>query len=92
MQRLRVPDWKDYARNARPNVRPPKTNDEEMRGMALFGSMERALAFAYTQRAILGVKIGEIKEYTGKEGGSLILSAHEKKAQARFILDVIATS
>jgi hypothetical protein len=50
--------------------------------------MEAALQFAFSWRALLGVKIGEIKEYTGKEGG-MMLSAAEKKVQARFILDVI---
>jgi hypothetical protein len=54
----------------------------------MFRSMESALSFAYLWRASAGVKIGEIKEYTGKVGG-MILSASEKKAQAGLILDVI---
>jgi hypothetical protein len=89
MQGLCVSDWKDYARNAGLNVRAAKADDEALSRVAVFRSMEACLQFAYTQRALLGVKVGEIKEYTGKEGGTLVLSTHEKKAQARFILDVI---
>jgi hypothetical protein len=50
--------------------------------------MESALQFAYTWRATSGVRASEIKEFVGKEGG-IILSASEKCAQARIILDVI---
>jgi Trp operon repressor len=52
--------------------------------------MESILSFVYLWRATDGVKIGEIKEFCGKEGG-MILSASEKKAQAGRVLDVIAT-
>ena len=79
----------DYARHAGITLRKAARNDEAMPGLPVFRSMDACLAFAYTWRALLGVKVGEIKEYTGKEGGTLVLTTHEKKAQARFILDVI---
>jgi hypothetical protein len=50
--------------------------------------MESALLFAHTWRASSGVKASQIREFVGKEGG-MILSASEKCAQARRILDVI---
>jgi hypothetical protein len=51
--------------------------------------MEAALSFAYTWRARPGVKIGQIGEYTGPDGAALLLSVHEKKAQAQYVHDVI---
>jgi hypothetical protein len=55
----------------------------------MFRSMEAALSFAYTWRARPGVKIGQIGEYTGPDGAALLLSVHEKKAQAQYVHDVI---
>lgn len=54
----------------------------------MFRSMEAALLFDFTWRARPGVKIGQIGEYTGKDGAEM-LSIHERKAQAQFIADVI---
>jgi hypothetical protein len=71
-------------------LRKASCDDEALSGVPLFRSMEAALSFAFSWRALLGVKVGEIKEYTGKEGG-MMLSTNEKKAQARFVLDVIAS-
>lgn len=75
----------------RRTLRSASTNDEAMQPVCMFRNMEACLSFAYSWRAKLGVKIGEIKEYTGKEGGTIMLSTHEKKAQASFILEVIAS-
>jgi hypothetical protein len=55
----------------------------------MFRSMDAALSFAYTWRARPGVKIGQIGEYTGPDGAALLLSVHEKKAQAQYVHDVI---
>lgn len=71
-------------------LRKAARDDEAVCGLPMFRSMESALSFAFLWRASAGVKIGEIKEYTGKVGG-MILSASEKKAQAGLILDVIAS-
>ena len=90
MSGLRLYDWKDYARDAGLTLRPPQADDEAVRRMALFGSMESALSFAYTWRATAGVKVGKVGEFVGKEG-RLMLSASEKRAQARLILDVVAS-
>lgn len=90
MPRLCVHDWKDYVRRSGLTLRPPQADDEALSRVALFRSMESALHFAYTWRATAGVKIGKIGEFVGKEGG-MILSASEKRAQARRILDVIAS-
>ncbi|WP_446903025.1 hypothetical protein [Burkholderia sp. YIM B11467] len=57
--------------------------------MPMFRDMDAALLFAYTWRARPGVKIGQVGEYTGPDGSPLLLSIHEKKAQAQFILDVV---
>lgn len=56
----------------------------------MIGSVESELSFAYLWRATAGVKASEIKEFVGKESGT-ILSASEKRAQAGLILDVIAS-
>jgi hypothetical protein len=90
MQGLRLSDREDQLRRLGLTLRQAQADDEAMRRMALFGSMESALSFAYTWRATAGVKIGKIGEFVGKEGG-LMLSASEKRAQARLILDVIAS-
>jgi hypothetical protein len=55
----------------------------------MFRSMDAALSFAYTWRARPGVKIGQIGEYTGPDAAALLLSVHEKKAQAQYVHDVI---
>ena len=88
MQGLRLSDREDQFRRIGLTLRSSTADDEAVRRMALFGSMESALSFAYTWRATAGVKIGKIGEFVGKEGG-MILSASEKRAQARLILDVI---
>lgn len=71
-------------------LRKAACDDEALSRVPLFRSMESVLSFAYTWRATDGVKASEIKEFCGKEGGT-ILSASEKKAQAGLVLDVIAT-
>jgi hypothetical protein len=63
--------------------------DAEAARAPMFRDMDAALLFAYTWRARPGVKIGQIGEYTGPDGAPLLLSIHEKKAQAQFILDVV---
>lgn len=90
MQGLRLYGWKDYVRDAGLSLRAPQTDDEAVSRVALFGSMEAALSFAFTWRASDGVKASQIREFVGKEGG-MILSASEKKAQAGRILAVIAS-
>jgi hypothetical protein len=67
-------------------LRTAKPDDDSR--VPMFRSMEAALLFAYTWRARPGVKIGQIGEFTGKDGAAM-LSIHERKAQAQFILDVI---
>jgi hypothetical protein len=69
-------------------LRKAAGDESALLGVPLFRSMEAALSFAYLWRATDGVKIGKIGEFVGKEGG-MILSASEKRAQARRILDVI---
>lgn len=70
-------------------VREAARHGQEVQSVPMFRSLEAALSFAYLWRACAGVKIGEIKEYTGKEGGAIILSASERKAQAGLMLAVI---
>jgi hypothetical protein len=69
-------------------LRKAARDEQALPGVPLFRSMEAALSFAFNWRATSGVKASEIKEFVGKEGG-MILSASEKRAQARLILDVI---
>lgn len=68
-------------------LRTPKPESDT--GKPMFRSMDAALSFAYTWRARPGVKIGQIGEYTGPDGAALLLSVHEKKAQAQYVHDVI---
>lgn len=70
-------------------LRPAARDVEPVQRLALFRDLDSALSFAYMWRACPGVKIGEIKEYCGKEGGALILSTNERKAQAGLMLAVI---
>jgi hypothetical protein len=51
--------------------------------------MESLLSFAFLWRATDGVKVGKVGEFIAAETGAMILSASEKRAQARRILDVI---
>jgi hypothetical protein len=90
MQGLHLRDRQDQLRGYGLTLREAARDDEAMRGVPLFASMEAALSFAHLWRATSGVKASEIKEYTGKVGG-MILSASEKKAQAGLILDVISS-
>jgi hypothetical protein len=89
MQGLRLECRENHVRGTL-TLRKAARDDEAMRGVPLFASMEAALSFAHLWRATSGVKASEIKEFVGKEGG-MILSASEKRAQARLILDVIAS-
>ncbi|KWZ53317.1 hypothetical protein WK57_30480 [Burkholderia ubonensis] len=70
-------------------LRSAAREDADAARVPMFRSMDAALAFAYTWRARPGVKIGQIGEYTGPDGSALLLTIHEKKAQAQFILDVV---
>lgn len=63
--------------------------DAKSARVPMFRDMDAALLFAYTWRARPGVKVGQVGEYTGPDGAPLLLSIHEKKTQAQFILDVI---
>jgi hypothetical protein len=51
--------------------------------------MESLLSFAYLWRATDGVKVAKVGEFIAAETGAMMLSASEKRAQARLILDVI---
>lgn len=64
---------------------------QEQERVPLFRDLDGALSFAYTWRARDGVKIGQLGEYTGRDGAALILSVGEKKAQAGMILTVIGS-
>jgi hypothetical protein len=64
---------------------------QEQERVPLFRDLEGALSFAYTWRARLCVKTASYGEYTAPDGSVLILSMHEKKAQAEHIHDVIAS-
>jgi hypothetical protein len=57
----------------------------------LFRSLESALLFAYTWRSRSGVKAATYGEYTGPDGGALLLSVGEKKVQAEAIHEVCKT-
>ncbi|MBN3822323.1 hypothetical protein G3O00_01650 [Burkholderia sp. Ac-20384] len=72
-------------------LRSADREDAEAARVPMFRDMDTALLFAYTWRARPGVKIGQIGEYTGPDGSALLLSIHEKKTQAQFILDVVET-
>jgi hypothetical protein len=52
--------------------------------------MESCLSYAFLWRACPGVRIGEIKEFTGADSSGTVLSVNERKAQAGSILTVIA--
>jgi Trp operon repressor len=90
MQGLRLRDRKDQLREYGLTLRQTSRDDEALRGVPMFRSVESALQFVYTWRATDGVKASEIKEFCGREGG-MMLSASEKKAQAGLVLDVIAS-
>lgn len=70
-------------------IRSTDKDREEADRAPMFRSLESALVFAYTWRARLGVKVGKVGEFTGPDCSALLLSVHEKKTQAQFILDVI---
>lgn len=61
----------------------------EQERIPLFRDMEGALSFAYTWRARQCVKTATYGEYTAPDGSAVVLSMHEKKAQAQHIIDVI---
>jgi len=70
-------------------IRSADQDREEADRAPMFRSLESALLFAYTWRARLGVKVGKVGEFTGPDGAALLLTVHEKKTQAQFILDVV---
>lgn len=89
MQRLHLGGGENNLRGPL-SLRKATGDDEAMRGVPMFRSVEEALRFSFHWRATDGVKASQIREFVGKEGG-MILSASEKKAQAGSILAVIAS-
>lgn len=72
-------------------VRQAAPDDGAVQRVCLFRDMESLLSFAFLWRATDGVKVGKVGEFIAAETGALMLSANEKRAQARRILDVIAS-
>jgi hypothetical protein len=64
-------------------------DDEAVSRVPLFRDVESLLAFAFLWRATDGVKVAKVGEFIAAETGAMMLSASEKRAQARLILDVI---
>jgi hypothetical protein len=89
MSLMCVVDWQNPGLRGL-SLRKASHDDEAMQRLSLFGSMESCLSFAYLWRACPGVKIGEIKEFTGADSSGTMLSVNERKAQAGSILAVVA--
>lgn len=90
MQSMCVVSREDFALRTGLTLRKASRDDEALSRISIFGSMEAALSFAFLWRACPGVKIGEIKEFTGADSSGTMLSVNEKKAQSAHILAVIA--
>lgn len=90
MPGMRLGSGQDYAQQAGLHLRSTAANDEALSRVHLFRTMESCLSFAYLWRACAGVKIGEIKEFTGADSSGTALSTNEKKAQSAHIMAVIA--
>lgn len=88
MQNVCVVDWQNPGLRGL-SLRKASRDDEALSRVSLFGSMESCLSFAFLWRACLGVKIGEIKEFTGADSSGTMLSVNEKKAQSAHILAVV---
>jgi hypothetical protein len=89
MQGLRLESGQDYADRVGLHLRSVASNEEAMQRVHLFRTLEAALSYAFLWRACPGVRIGEIKEFTGADSSGTVLSVNERKAQAGSMMSVI---
>jgi hypothetical protein len=90
MQGLCLRSGQDYADRSGLHLRSTAPDDEALSRVHLFRTMEACLSYAFLWRACPGVRIGEIKEFTGADSSGTMLSVNERKAQAGSILAVVA--